>query len=113
MTLPDSSSPTYRQGPGGSATERAALEAARERAIRLLTDRFADDTLTVDEFEARLDRMYQGTAPADLEALTGDLVGNTGLTPAVPAVGGGAAATIRAAMGTPAYPAPGETPALR
>src|SRR3712207_3225 len=63
-------------------TERAALEAARERAIRLLTDRFADDTLTVDEFEARLDRMYQAGTPGDLDALTSDLVGTTGVVPA-------------------------------
>ena len=51
MTLPDSAPPSTRpvSATATSPADRAALEAARERAIRLLTDRFADDTLTVDE----------------------------------------------------------------
>jgi hypothetical protein len=117
MTLPDSASPSpaARQVPATtpSPTDRAALEAARERAIRLLTDRFADDTLTVDEFEARLDRMYQAAAPADLEALTADLVGPTGVTGEPRSPGGATAAIARAATGARRFPAPGDTPALR
>jgi Domain of unknown function (DUF1707) len=49
--------------------EASALEAARERTIRVLTDRFADDTLSLDEFESRLDRMYKATRVAELDAL--------------------------------------------
>jgi hypothetical protein len=115
MTLPDSASPSAPQvpAPAPSLAERGALEAARERAIRLLTDRFADDTLTVDEFEARLDRMYQATAPADLEALTADLVGATGMTEAPRSPGVASAAIARAVTGARPYPAPGETPPLR
>ena len=49
------------------------LAAARERAIRLLTDRYADDTLSSAEFEQRLDRLYATAAPADADALVADL----------------------------------------
>ena len=115
MTLPDSAPPSTRpvSATATSPADRAALEAARERAIRLLTDRFADDTLTVDEFEARLDRMYQATVPADLDALTADLVGVTGVTDAPRSPGAATAAIARAATGVRPYPVPGETPALR
>lgn len=51
------------------AVAASALEAARERTIRVLTDRFADDTLSLDEFETRLDRMYKATTPSELDAL--------------------------------------------
>jgi len=47
----------------------AALEASRAHTIRVLTDRFADDTLSVEEFEARLDRMYKASTLAELDAL--------------------------------------------
>ena len=92
--------------------ERAALEAGRERAIKLLTDRFADDTLTVEEFEARLDRMYQAATPADLDALTSDLVGTPGQPLAAPGGAWGAQGALAPRQGgAPArgYPAPGET----
>src|SRR5437868_4662389 len=52
-----------------SPVAASALEAARERTIRVLTDRFADDTLTLEQFESRLDRMYKATTVADLESL--------------------------------------------
>jgi hypothetical protein len=51
------------------AVAASALEAARERTIRVLTDRFADDTLSLDEFETRLDRMYKAATPAELDLL--------------------------------------------
>ena len=50
-----------------------ALADARERAIRLLTDRYADDTLSTGEFEMRLDRLYGTLTPAAAEALVADL----------------------------------------
>jgi hypothetical protein len=49
------------------------LAAAREHAIRLLTDRYADDTLSTAEFESRLDRLYATAAPRDVETLVADL----------------------------------------
>ena len=51
-----------------------ALSAARESAIALLTDRFADDTLTVDEFEARLERLNAARTSEELDAVMRDLV---------------------------------------
>lgn len=47
----------------------AALEASRAHTIRVLTDRFADDTISVDEFEAGLDRMYKATSVQEIDAL--------------------------------------------
>lgn len=108
MTLPDPA-PPHRPAP--SPADRAALDAARERAIRVLTDRFADDTLTVEEFEARLDRMYQAGSPAALDALTSDLVAGPPAAPAAAPWLAGTPARPPARRG--GYPAPGETPALR
>jgi len=47
--------------------------AARERAIQLLSDRFADDTLSDVEFEARIDRLFAASDPAAVEAVIADL----------------------------------------
>lgn len=55
-----------------SPVAASAIEAARERTIRVLTDRFADDTLTLDQFEALLDRMYKATTVAELDGLLHD-----------------------------------------
>jgi len=107
MTRPDPASPSPSNLPAPTPAERAALDAARERAIKLLTDRFADDTLTVEEFEVRLDRMYQAATPAELDALMGDLVSG-GVRPA-----GAPGVVPQPAGGARPYPAPGETPALR
>jgi hypothetical protein len=63
---PSPDSPATAPFPAGPGS---ALEVARERTIRVLTDRFADDTLSIEEFEARLDRMYKATSPAELELL--------------------------------------------
>ncbi len=49
------------------------LATARERAIRLLTDRYADDSLSTAEFESRLDRLYATATPVDVETLVADL----------------------------------------
>lgn len=81
--------------------DRAALEAGRERAIQLLTDRFADDTLTVEEFEERLDRMYRATTPMALDVIVRDLV--------APPPGAALAQAPRA----PAYPSPDDRPPQR
>lgn len=49
------------------------LVAARERAFRILTDRYADDTLALEEFERRLDLVYGAPSPAAVDAIVGDL----------------------------------------
>jgi hypothetical protein len=50
------------------------LAAARERAIELLSSHFANDRLTMDELDQRLERAYAATSLAELHALTADLL---------------------------------------
>ena len=47
--------------------------AARERVIALLTDRYAQDHLSLDEFERRAAAAYSAQTPDDLASLTADL----------------------------------------
>jgi hypothetical protein len=47
--------------------------AAREQVIAQLTDRYANDHLTLEEFERRAAAAYAATTPAALIALTADL----------------------------------------
>src|SRR5918998_625438 len=49
------------------------LAAARERAIESLSAHFANDRLTIDELDQRLERAYAATSIAQLDALTADL----------------------------------------
>jgi uncharacterized protein DUF1707 len=49
------------------------LGAARDRAIELLSSHFANDRLTIDELDQRLERAYAATSLAELHALTADL----------------------------------------
>jgi hypothetical protein len=49
------------------------LDEARERTIQALTTLFAEDRLTMDEFERRLDLMYKATTVAELQELTAGL----------------------------------------
>jgi len=49
------------------------LGAARDRAIELLSEHFANDRLSMDELDLRLERAYAATSIAQLEALTADL----------------------------------------
>jgi hypothetical protein len=49
------------------------LAAARDRAIELLSTHFANDRLTMDELDQRLERAYAATSLAELHALTADL----------------------------------------
>jgi hypothetical protein len=58
------------------------LAAARERAIELLSAHFAQDRLTIDELDYRLEQAYAATSLAELAALTADLPG--GSAPSVP-----------------------------
>lgn len=67
------------------AAPSVALAAARERVVRLLTDRYADDSLTVEEFEARLDRLHATTDLAQLDAMAGELAAPRQANPPAPA----------------------------
>ena len=46
---------------------------ARERTIERLSAHFANDRLSIDELDARLERAYAATSLAELDALTADL----------------------------------------
>jgi hypothetical protein len=50
-----------------------ALNHAREKTVRALSEHFAQDNIAVEELEARLDMCYRATALEELEALTADL----------------------------------------
>jgi Domain of unknown function (DUF1707)/Cell wall-active antibiotics response 4TMS YvqF len=52
-----------------------AIGTARERTIERLSTHFANDRLTIDELDVRLERAYAATSLAELEALTADLPG--------------------------------------
>jgi len=56
-----------------ATTDNAVLAGARERVIALLTDRFANDMLTQDEFEARLDQLHAAKSASELNRLMRDL----------------------------------------
>jgi Domain of unknown function (DUF1707) len=56
-----------------SAHPPVPLAAARERAIELLSAHFANDRLTMDELDQRLEQAYAATSLAELRALTADL----------------------------------------
>lgn len=71
--MSDDISPLPLPAPVRSPLEASALEAARERTIRVLTDRFADDSLSLEEFESRLDRMYKAQSVADLDLMLSDV----------------------------------------
>jgi Domain of unknown function (DUF1707)/Cell wall-active antibiotics response 4TMS YvqF len=52
-----------------------AIGTARERTIERLSTHFANDRLTIDELDARLEQAYAATSLAELDALTADLPG--------------------------------------
>jgi len=54
-----------------------ALASNRERTIELLSQHFANDRLTIDELDRRLERAYAATSLAELDALTADLPDDT------------------------------------
>jgi hypothetical protein len=51
-----------------------SVDDTRERAIRLLTDAYAYDVITEEEFEWRLGQMIHADSPHAIEALVADLV---------------------------------------
>ncbi|HET9011303.1 MAG TPA: DUF1707 domain-containing protein [Gemmatimonadaceae bacterium] len=68
--MPDFDTP--RSLPIASGTD-SPLHDARERAVRLLTDGFAYDIITVEEFEWRLGQMSRAESPQEIDALVADL----------------------------------------
>ncbi len=50
-----------------------ALARAREQKIEELSSHFANDDLSLDDLERRIERVYKATSLADLEAITADL----------------------------------------
>jgi hypothetical protein len=56
-----------------SAPPAATLDESRERAVRLLTDGFAYDLITVEEFERRLGQLGRADTPRAMGALVADL----------------------------------------
>lgn len=81
--------------PGGALAH--AVEEARERAIRVLSDGYAYDALTEDEFEWRLGQLSLANSPAEVQSLIADL----------PA-GGAATASAYAGAGFSGLPVPAE-----
>ena len=79
-----------------------ALDAAREETITVLSECFARDVLTVEDFERRAELVHGARTMADLGAAIDGI--RTGGLPA--RVGGGAPATVRRAAPGPALAAP-------
>jgi hypothetical protein len=59
--------------PEPGSVQALAVEEARERAIRVLSDGYAYDSLTEDEFEWRLGQLSLANSPAEVQALIADL----------------------------------------
>jgi hypothetical protein len=62
-----------------------SLSQARDRVIETLSNHFAQDDLSLEELERRLERAYKATNVAELDALTADLRSGISPTPHVPA----------------------------
>lgn len=79
-----------------------SLTAARERVIDSLSKYFANDAITLDELERRIERAYAAKTAADLARLTADLdagqpvVAASPTQPPRPAAGAGAAVSLAA-----------------
>jgi len=75
-------------GPGNDLPERAAnlghlraSQADRERAIDVLKTAFAEERLTKDAFDLRVDQALASRTYAELAAVTGDLRGRPAAAP--------------------------------
>ena len=76
---------------GGRPLQRT-LERARDEATGALAAAFAGDELTMEEYEARLDRCYRAGSLAEIRELVADL-------PDAPAIEGSPEAAARASRG--------------
>jgi hypothetical protein len=79
--------------PEPGSVQAIAVEQAREHAIRVLSDGFAYDALTEDEFEWRLGQLSLANSPAEVQTLIADLP-NPGATPAAASYSSGALAGV-------------------
>jgi hypothetical protein len=86
-----------------------ALVDERERVVQALATCYADDRLSLDEFEARLDRAYRATTAGELGALLADVPAAPMPTPLRPA----AASATGAGATTGARPAASLAPAVQ
>lgn len=66
--------PSSQSGPFPPSLPPVALQEARERAVRLLSDGYAYDRLSEREFEWRLERLGATDSPASVDALVADLL---------------------------------------
>ena len=62
--------------------------AARERVVEVLTRLYADDRITSDDLEARLERVYHATSLPQLDAIVADLPAAEPASEHLPAVAG-------------------------
>lgn len=58
---------------GDAHPQHLALRRARDATLQRLSESFARDELSLDEFERRIDRAYTSTTEAELDTLSGDL----------------------------------------
>ena len=72
---------------------RPTLSRAREQKISELSQHFANDDLSLDELERRIERVYKAASVSELDAITSDLQ-----APQLPAVGRPAAAPVSSAV---------------
>jgi hypothetical protein len=72
MTDPSAPIPSPGSAPEGARLSPALVD-ERERVVQALATCYADDRLSLDEFEARLDRAYRSTSANELAALLADV----------------------------------------
>lgn len=80
--------------PGTSPAQPLPSAAERERVVQALSAHFADDRISMEEFEDRLERTYKAASTAQLAAVLADL-------PAAGAVGSSAAPLLAPAADVP------------
>jgi hypothetical protein len=59
--------------PGERLPAPPVAPAERDRVVEVLTHHFADDRISAEDLEARLERVYHATSGAELEAVIADL----------------------------------------
>ena len=71
--------------PSGPEKHPVSLQGERDRTIELLSEHFAQDNLTLDQLEQRIDLAYQASSIPALRELTKDLQTDAGAVVARPA----------------------------
>src|SRR5688572_22680441 len=71
--------------PSGPDKHPVSLQGERDRTIELLSEHFAQDNLTLDQLEQRIDLAYQASSIPALRELTKDLRTDAGAVVARPA----------------------------